>query len=232
MGIFEELIQLIPEHQLKESGAVFYSGKSAFDKRADLYILGLNPGGCPTQLRESTIQRQVEKVRRELPEEWSAYSDESWQGAEAGTWGLQPRILHAINKQELHPRSIPSSNLVFIRTARQAQLKSSFSSYAEETWPFHQHLIDAHKTKAILCFGIKTGNWVARKLNATEVVDTFTEANNRRWTSKLMQNNNGLHVIIATHPSIADWTSCATDPSRLISRALGSPPLEALQNKI
>jgi hypothetical protein len=224
MTTFEKLKTLIPKNQLEISGSVFYSGKSSFNTPSNLYILGLNPGGSPEALRESTIQKQISEVDNKLPPEWSAYSDESWQNAAAGTWGLQPRVLHMLNSLNISPRHTPSSNLIFVRTAREAHLGAKLNVYAAQTWPFHQHVIDTHKTKVILCFGKKTGEWVAQRIQANTLVEEFIENNNRRWRSKLMRNNNGQYVVIATHPSIADWRNKATDPTRLVEIGLRQTP--------
>jgi hypothetical protein len=52
----ENFIKYIPEEINKLSGAVFYSGKKAFTGNKTLYILGLNPGGCPINQKEDTIE--------------------------------------------------------------------------------------------------------------------------------------------------------------------------------
>jgi hypothetical protein len=220
MTTFEKLKSLIPPGQMNKSGAVFYSGKASFNAPSKIYILGLNPGGDPKLLRENTIQRQVSEIEDKTPPEWSAYSDESWQNAAPGAWGLQPRVLHMLKKLNVSPRHTPSSNLIFVRTAREAHLGPNLKVYANQTWPFHQHVIEVHKTKVILCFGKKTGSWVARKTQANTLVSEFVEKNNRRWSSKLFRSENGLHVVVATHPSIADWRNEATDPTRLVETAL------------
>ena len=43
----EELAKLIPTNIHGCSGKVFYSGRLAFSQPSTLYMLGLNPGGCP-----------------------------------------------------------------------------------------------------------------------------------------------------------------------------------------
>ena len=41
----DNLVRSIPKSLMNRSGSVFYSGKEAFRRPSDLYILGLNPGG-------------------------------------------------------------------------------------------------------------------------------------------------------------------------------------------
>jgi hypothetical protein len=50
----------------------------------------------------------------------------------------------------------------------------------------------------------------------------FIEQNARRWRNSAYTSDNGITVVIATHPSIADWTNPATDPSQLVARSLHS----------
>jgi len=84
------------------------------------------------------------------------------------------------------------------------------------------HVIQTQHPKAVLCLGKKTGACVRHRLGAHAPLATFVENNNRRWKSHLFAAASGIKVIVATHPSIADWTSPATDPTGLIIEALGS----------
>jgi len=52
------------------------------------------------------------------------------------------------------------------------------------------------------------------------LIDEFVETNNRRWKSQAYTNKDGVKVIVATHPSIADWCAPDTDPSKMIKRVI------------
>lgn len=218
--MIESFAQLIPQELLDRSGSVFYSGRRAFSESRSLYLLGVNPGGDPVKKIAETVRWHTEKVQRQEAENWSAYRDESWEGAPPGTWRMQPRILHSLRRIGFDPGLTPASNIVFLRSRRQDTLEGSLSDLAEACWPFHRKVIDTLSIKVILCFGQSAGEWVCHHLGATEVIERFVEQNHRRWSSTSLRCRDGKIVVVATHPSIADWTSPATDPTELVYRAL------------
>lgn len=219
--MIEEFAQLIPNELHQESGNVFYSGRDAFAAPANLYILGLNPGGDPLDPRADTIAQSIEAVLHEAPN-WSAYRDSSWAGAVPGTSGMQPRVLHLLRRVGLSPGEVPASNIIFTRSRREKDLVGNIENLKESCWPFHQAVIKQLKPKVILCFGQTSGSWVCKKLGAAQQTDEFIENNNRRWRSRSFTNQQGTKVVVATHPSIANWASSSTDPSGLVRRALSS----------
>jgi hypothetical protein len=221
--MIEEFMALIPDSVLVESGAAFYSGKAAFSMPSPLYILGLNPGGSPQFQADDTVKKHTEMV---LDKEnyWSEYQDESWwEGHKPGTSGMQPRVLHLIKRLGFDPQKIPASNVVFVRSVREKDINKRFQKLAELCWPFHQAVIERLGVRVVLCFGQRSGSLVCERLNANAPVDRFVENNNRRWTSTSYKNSNGIFVVVATHPSRADWTTDATDPSELVKRMLVVP---------
>lgn len=222
--MIDELFCAVPTHLLDESGAVFYSGRDAFSNPSPLYVLGLNPGGSPSKQVSSTLSRHSNRVLHEKPNNWSAYRDESWRGAPAGTCGMQPRVLHLLRRLDLDPGRVPSSNLIFVRSARETDLKGRQRELANACWAFHERVITALSIQVILCFGRTTGSWVRRKIGAGEHVETFVEDNGRRWRSAAFRSASGLGVVIATHPSIVAWNTAAADPTCLVKRLLTSRP--------
>ena len=221
--MIDELKVLIPTSVLDKSGAVFYSGRAAFNAPSPLYILGLNPGGSPEVPANGTVKKHTEKVLNGK-HNWSEYQDESWwEGHKPGTSGMQPRVLHLLCSLKLDPQKIPASNIIFLRSARERDIKKQFRQLAELCWPFHKAVIERLGVRVVLCFGKKAGEFVRNKLNATNLVGVFQENNNRRWTSRSYtrpNENNGIAVVVATHPSISDWTNRATDPSDLVLEML------------
>ena len=133
---------------------------------------------------------------------------------------MQPRVLHLLRELDLEPRKVPASNVAFVRSARGKDIKGCFRELAKLCWPFHQAVIELLGVRVVLCLGKDSGSWVREQLDANDLVDQFVEVNNRRWTSTSYKNSNGIGVVVATHPSIADWTTPATDPSLLVQRML------------
>lgn len=217
----QELLNLIPDELKQISGSVFYSGPEAFIGNKPLYILGLNPGGQPTKKVHQTLDYHTDKNIKN--NNWSEYRDVSWDGSQKGTSGLQPRVLHLLNKLNLNPSEIPASNVVFVRTKTENELKGKFQYYADLCWPFHEYVIYNQKIKNILCFGLTGGNYVRNKLKADIKIDEYIETNNRNWKTRVFRNVNGLKVIIATHPSRANWCNPNSDPSKMIKKYIYSP---------
>lgn len=218
--MINKLVQLIPPSLLINSGKVFYSGRLAFSSPSRLYVLGLNPGGDPIKQATETVASHTQEVLTLKPHDWSAYRDESWGDAKPGTHKMQPRVLHLFARLDLAPGMVPCSNLIFVRSQREKNLEGNTQSLADLCWPFHAQVIKLLRPKAILCFGQTVGKYVIKQLRATIQSDEFVEINKRKWRSSVFASNGGVSVIVATHPSIADWTASQTDPSSLVKKVL------------
>ena len=57
-------------------------------------------------------------------------------------------------------------------------------------------------------------------LSNTRLWEDRWQINKRNWKTQVYKNENNVKVIIATHPSIADWTNIKTDPSLIIKKHL------------
>ncbi len=219
--MIKKFADFIPESVLSTSGSVFYSGRAAFSAPSKLYILGLNPGGCPVMQASETVAWHTEKVLNKEPSDWSAYSDESWNGHFPGTHGLQPRVLHMLKRLNLNPRHVPSSNVVFMRSSSEKKLSASiFREEAKKSWVFHRNVIDQLGVRVILCFGKLAGTWVSKQVGANYCCGEFVEKNNRKYKSVAYSNRSGIFVVVATHPSRFDWTAPASDPTPLLQQVL------------
>ena len=218
--MIEEFAEKIPSRFMEMSGSVFYSGRDAFSAPCDLYVLGLNPGGNPDRQAKETIRWHTDKVLKREPRDWSAYRDEKWENKPKGTHGMQPRVLHLLDRLGYSPGKVPASNVVFPRSRRASSLVGDMTQYADECWIFHQTVIDKLKPRAILCFGNESSKFVRERVHTKKMIDCFEERNDRRWRSRSYINGEGLIVIQLTHPSIADWKATATDPTDLVKRAL------------
>jgi len=216
----EALAQRIPRDLLRRSGKVFYSGRAAFSVHPALYVLGANPGGDPPNYEAETVESHTAAVLHSHPDDWSAYRDESWEGAAPGTYGMAPRMLHLFAGLGLAPGQVPASNLVFARSCREGHMKNEMKGLADLCWPFHATVIEQLRPPLILCLGQTAGRYVRRRLGANALVGELVETNNRRWRSQTFVDGSGLKVVVATHPSIVDWTAASSDPTPLVRDAL------------
>lgn len=212
--------KLIPAELLDESGKVFYAGRAAFSGSRRIYLLGFNPGGEPADMVTETVRSHTNLVLQEAPDRWSAYCDESWARRPAGTCGLQPRVRYLFDRLGLDPRITPASNVIFSRSRRVSSIPGGAAQLADVCWRFHQAVIAELGPRIIVCFGRHTGNWVRARLNASRQVGEFVENNQRRWRSRAFENHEGVSVLVLAHPSVADWTNPATDPTELVLRAM------------
>ena len=201
------------------SGSVFYSGRSAFSRPASLYLVGLNPGGSPERQATETVDADLDQFRTQAAE-WSAYADERWEGRPAGTCGMQPRVLRMLAQLNLNPRQIPASNVVFVRSRNEAALQAEKRHLLAACWPVHAAVIAALGVRTVVCFGGTAGRWTREQMNAHEAIDSFCEANLRGWMSHAHRAPDGRVVATLTHPSRADWTNPAADPTPLVARLL------------
>jgi hypothetical protein len=215
----DQALATLPPWLLERSGSLFYTGREAFIGRQPLYLLGLNPGGDPDLQRQDTIRKALVDFRaRQTP--WSAYQDDSWQGAAPGTWGMQPRVLHMLKELNCDPRLTPASNVVFARSRDEAALRSEKSQLLKLCWPVHQTVIDHLGVKVIVCFGATAGKWVREQIGANRLIGEFRERNGRGWKSEAHQAINGRAVVTVTHPGRVDWRNPAADPTPLVRQIL------------
>ncbi len=115
---------------------------------------------------------------------------------------MAPRILHLFKRLELNPGLTPASNLLFVRSGREARIQARQSALPDVCWPFHQLVIAQLKPPVILCLGGTAGKYVCKKIGASRLIGTFVEQNNRRWTSSAYEYSAGVRVVVGTHPSI------------------------------
>lgn len=216
----------MPAELLQLSGGVFYSGRDAFTGSSPIYILGLNPGGDPAEPGAHTVEQHLRATATNPPNH-SSYRDESWNGRPKGTWSMQPRVLHLCARLGFDPGKVPASNLVFVRSSREATMQPGLMDrYADLCWPFHAAVIKTLGVRVVVCFGATAGAKVRSRLKANTEVGRFQETNNRGWTSYAHQAASGVRVVTVSHPSIADWTNPATDVSDLVSAALTTDEID------
>lgn len=218
--MIEKFLGRVDAQLYPRPGGVFYSGRCAFARASDLYILGLNPGGSPDPQTSATVERHITKVLHDVPNCWSEYTDESWEGRVPGTYGMQPRITHMLNKLGLNPHLVPASNVVFVRSNNEAALTAEKQNLLQLCWPVHEMVIQQLGVRAILCLGGTAGRWVREMLAADQPLGHFVETNARGWRSKAHANARGQCVLTLTHPSRADWRNPTADPTPFVQEIL------------
>ena len=213
--MIRDLFEHVPKHLYGVSGRVFYSGRHAFEKPSTLYVLGLNPGGCPEEMAYDTIEADLKRFRAESPS-WSAYRDERWNGREYS--GMQRGILGMFEELRLDPAGVPTSNVVFRRTKEQRDLGpwSEFRRLAEDCWPFHQHVVNKLQVRTIACFGAWARKWLCAELGPMRCVGQFDGGPGRQ--SYRLRNAGGLEVVALRHPSRNGWS--AGSPVGLLKESL------------
>ena len=215
----DDALDSIPSYLSELSGSVFSSGREAFKHSSRLYVLGLNPGGDPISQSNETIAADIQQFRTQ-PGSWSAYQDESWSGQSPGTVGMQPRVLHMFRELEVDPRTIPASNVFFVRSSTEASLHHNKGKLLQDCWDVHSIVIRTLGIDTIACFGGTAGGWVRKKLGANRLVSRYQETNLRGWTSEAHDNSNGTVVLTLSHPSRANWCDSDSDPTALVKEML------------
>ena len=121
-------------------------------------------------------------------------------------------------------RTAPCSRKQFGFRAVSARIdiQNQFPALAELCWPFHQRVIERLEIRVVLCLGRMCGSWVRKRMNATAQGKVFLEKNSRRWKSTSFLTSTGIGVVTASHPSRADWTKPASDPTPFVKKLLGS----------
>lgn len=218
--MIEKFAKLVPQEIVHRSGLTFYSGRTAYSKPSDIYLMGYNPGGDAHKMNKETIELENKKMLEEYPDRFSSYQDASWDGKKPGTVRMQPRILHMLIELGYDPQEVPSSNLIFVRPNNVHGMKNEAKILEEKCWPFHKAVISALQIRVIICLGKDTGSIVGDRIGAYKKVGSFIEQNNRGWKSEAFKNKNDQIVIHVTHPSRADWTNPKADPTPLVQAML------------
>lgn len=224
--MIEELVKTIPQSLLKLPGGALHTGRQAFDRPAELYILGYHPGGNPAESTE-TVGEQINRVLNHKPAQWSAYLDESWDGKPPGSQRMQKRVAYLGAGLGLNLRAIPSSHLIFpCWNAGSEPAAAVVRQWAEEGWPFHQAVIDRLGVRVVVCLGSYARDWVLKKERETtgiepELVDVFAADNKWAWRS-YAHKAGGRYIISLTHPVWSNWLNPAADPTPMVKRILAA----------
>ena len=132
---------------LNVSGRVIYSSPASI-KPFPILLLGTNPGGDVEFQADETIGDDLESWHTKTT---NAYLDESWGTNAPGNADLQRRVQWLLTELRLDVRGVPASNLIFMRSRRQAEIP--FEDYADACWPINEAIIQTINPGAILAFG-------------------------------------------------------------------------------
>jgi hypothetical protein len=226
-----QIAKSIPSELKDCSGAVFYSGRDAFSGIKDIDVLGLNPGGDLNKRRNDTIEKHTDEVLSKKPDQWSEYSCECWwegkQYGERGKSGIQPSVIHLINKLGYDPCNIPASNVGFVRSRDEGALKEwcnkegiKLDELFNSCWQVHREVIGYTQPKLILCMGRAAERVLRKKTNKIEIIHKKM-INRRRYLVEVFRNERGCRLASVTHPSRGiRWTEEKSDPSDVVRQAL------------
>ena len=229
--MIDDFAKLIPESLKCKSGAVFFSGRTAFSNPSNLYILGINPGGGdPDETPESSISSHIEYVLKKKCAKWSDYRDGSWGGLAPGKHPLQKNVLHLINEVGRKAHTVPASEVVFLGSRGVRDLKrlygKGYGELADLCWPFHEAVIDKLGVQVVACYGKPSGEYIRRRLKASTQVDEFVASygKGKHLRSHTYRNDKGLSVVTFWFPGIGKpfWTNPKTNPTGLVVNALQS----------
>ena len=221
--LYDELLDLVPSRLRSEFGEVFYSGRSAFQQPAKVYILGFNPGGDPgdSTLNEYTIGADIERSRSAERSDWSALDDD-WSMWTLGSRNFQSRVLYLLEKCGLgEAKRVPMSNVVFVRSIEVDALEPERKrELLRDCWAVHEKVIAELDIKVVVCMGAPAGEWVQKQLGAYTELNTYRARNGQHWTSTTHQGRDDIQVVRLAHPSRANWTNPESNPTHLVSDAL------------
>ena len=212
--MIEEFAKLIPPEFTARSGAAFHSGRLAFSRSRDLYVLGLNPGGDPQSHKHLTIKANMEKALGSERNDWSAYLDECWEPGNRGKLprGQAPFQLEMQRLMEclgLKLREVPASDVFFLRS-RQAHMidPEEKERLRELCWPFHREIVHHLDIRVILCLYREAAEFVRQKTGAHCLVDHAFErsqSGKRQYRRECFEAPNGLRVVQITRPTGIPW---------------------------
>lgn len=178
------------------SGNVLYSGASTLRAGA-VYILGLNPGGDPNQLRWQTIRRVLDELPSKSENE---YLDVSWQGREAGESLLQRRVRALADMLGVELRDVCASNLIFMRSKDANDC--GYPDLADACWPVHQAILDIVRPRLVVCFGNSGRSpyaFLRREFGDPE--ETTFPSGHGEWQCRIFRSSSGPTVAGLPHLS-------------------------------
>ena len=128
---------------LGKSGELLLSGAETLTK-GPVYLLGHNPGGSPANKRLSTVRKSIRELSKK---KHNSYLDSVWPSGDT----LQVRVIWLLAALGFHPRKVPASNLIFVRS--KAAAGSRMETYADICWEIHEKILMIVKPGLVLVYG-------------------------------------------------------------------------------
>src|SRR5690606_27782474 len=97
------------------SGSVLYSGSNTL-KQGQFYLIGLNPGGNPLEIK-TTVTQQFQERLKQAPD-YNSYCDEEWGRYKKGLSPHQRRVQNLAAVLDTNIRDIFSANMIFTRSTK------------------------------------------------------------------------------------------------------------------
>lgn len=202
--MLEDFAGLVPAELYNAPGSVFYSGRSAWNRRSPLYLLGENPHG-----KGQLVEESLNNSRKDPVERSSAYTAD-W-GWGPGNYPFQKNVRHLCDGLGIDPPDLPASNLVFVASSGETEFP--MWDLAEKCWPFHCRVISELGVECVICLGVFADSFVCKKFSATQELSCF-EAPERKWRGWAHKGIAGPLVVGLEHPSSRgpDWLHPESDP--------------------
>jgi hypothetical protein len=150
---FTERVQHLIADVLDMSGSILYSSWDTV-RRGDIYIMGLNPGGDPSEIR-TTIRNELELIRSGQ-KRCNSYLSEDWSNTKktygVGRHPLQIHLQMLIAKLGYNLEDLCASNLIFLRSPDQRGVNLQMVD-RYNFWNVHEIIIGCLQPRVLLVFG-------------------------------------------------------------------------------
>jgi hypothetical protein len=196
---------------LHNSGHLLYSA-AATVRPGRIYLLGHNPGGCPGDEVEESLERSIEEITTKTSNE---YLDDSWNGRAPGSSVLQKRVRWLLEHLGEQVREVCASNLIFARSNDAAS--SRYAELADMCWPVHEYLLRVVQPTFVLVFGnsneLSPYHYIKGKLGVAVEHEPHSSGHGN-WQLKACQLHGGTMLVglphlsryaIDNHPEIIRW---------------------------
>lgn len=162
MDIRDRVISEVIHHlgnDAKRPGSVLYNGWNTLCPNHGLYIMGLNPGGDPDQIKTSVVGSLLDE---RLNDNFCSYKDECWRKScradcpNRNHYGDRPHQKRVVELAKAlgynNVRDVFAANVIFVRSKNQNDLDERERLF-DKCWPIHQIFLSIVEPKIILCLG-------------------------------------------------------------------------------
>lgn len=197
---------------LDVSGQVLYSGASTL-RRGEVYLLGLNPGGDPSNPALMTIRQSLDRLLSDdmaengvRQREWNSYVHATWKGRDT----LQRRILWLLRQLGLDPLAVAASNLLFPRSRDEKSFRDE--PCADMCWAVHEQVLEIVQPTWVLTYGNTPYRFLRNRFGVLN--ERRFPAGHGGWECRSFEVPGQFRVVgvphmslyaIDRHPEVVDW---------------------------